>query len=196
MAIISLGGVHWDPLLVGWGKLGRPQSGENSAKEMLGYNPRKEGRGKLSDDERQRRVVDVWDCAAVYALFERGRCVYIGEGKLGDRLEKHWKTDNLSGRWDAFSWLSPWEYSLPNAGKAEIAAKDDNYAENIRSKELVELLELVAIRLGSPEANAQLPKSEQSILWLNQWRSNYSRSTIEEKVDEVLKLIKENGEGG
>jgi len=61
---------------------------------------------------------------------------------------------------------------------------------------LVELLELVAIRLGSPEANAQLPKSEQSILWLNQWRSNYSRSTIEEKVDEVLKLIKEKGEGG
>jgi len=189
MALISLGGIHWNPNHVGWGKKGRPLAGESSAKEMLGYNPKKDGRGKLSEEERKRRTIDVWECHAVYALFERGHCVYVGEGKLGDRMEKHWKTDALAGRWDAFSWLSPWEYQLPEAGDATLQPKADDYAEQISAKALVELLELVAIRLGSPEANAQIPKSESSILWLTQWRSAHSKTSVEEKLDQILEKL-------
>jgi hypothetical protein len=193
MAIISLGGIHWDPSFVGWGKLGRPAAGAASAKELLGYSAKKEGRGKLSVAERKRRTVNVWKCHAVYALFERGRSIYVGEGKLGDRLEKHWKSDALAGRWDAFSWLSPWDYSLAQGANAAVAAKADNYSEQVNAKQLVELLELVAIRLGSPEANAQIPKSEATILWLTQWRSDNSKSSVEEKLDEMLSLLHAQG---
>ncbi len=196
MAIISLGGVHWDPLYMGWDKLGRPSAGGSSAKEMLGYSAKKEGRGKLSAEERTRRTVDVWECHAVYALFERGRSIYVGEGKLGDRLEKHWKTDTLAGRWDSFSWLSPWLYEIPEQGNATVAAKQDDYAEQVNAKRLAELLELVAIRLGSPEANAQVPKSEANILWLTQWRSENSNYSMEEKLDQILSLLATHGGGG
>jgi hypothetical protein len=190
MAILSLGGIHWDPHFAGWGKVGRPAEGAGSSKEMLGYSAKKGAKGKLSEEERSRRTVDVWSCHAVYALFERGRCIYIGEGKLGDRIEKHWKTDTLIGRWDSFTWLSPWDYQLPEQGNATVTAKADNYQEAIGAKQLVELLELVAIRLGSPEANAQMPKNESAILWLTQIRSKNALSTVEEKLDEALTLLK------
>lgn len=190
MALLSIGGIHWNPNHIGWGKLGRPQAREGATREMLGYSPKMDGRGKPPAEERQRRTVNVWKCHAVYALFERGECVYVGEGNLGDRMKRHWESDAFVGRWDSFTWLSPWEYELPAGQPAVLNERPDEYQEQVTAKSLVELLELVAIRLGSPNANSQIPSRDKEILWLTQARSQHSSSSLDEKLDEVLQLLR------
>lgn len=191
-SFIRLGGIHWTPGWIGWGQVGRPRAdGSSGRKEILGYSAKKSTSGRMSDEERQRRIVNVWHCRAVYALFNQGEVVYIGEGKLGDRLEKHWKQDILVGRWDSFSWLSPDVYSIPEMGDAAIAITEDALETTASAKELVELLELVAIRLGAPPANSQLPSNDKEIIWLTQVRSETSILPIEDKLDLLLQKIEE-----
>ncbi len=187
MALLKCGGIHWDPTLIGWGRIGRPPVGINSRKEVLAYWSKKDTRGRLSDEEREKRTVNVWPCKAVYGLFEKGTCIYIGEGVLGDCLLRHWRNDTLVGRWDSFSWVSPDEYVI-NPDMASIAPVDDatSGALELTAKDLIELLELVAIRLGSPQSNSQLPSNDKEIKWLDQVRSNTSLPPLEEKINRIL----------
>ena len=195
MPLINIGGIHWNPHLVGWGVRGRPRKNAAPGKDLRGYSPKKDGKGKLSNEAREKRSISFWDCHAVYALFERGQAVYVGEGKLGDRLLKHWKTDTLVGRWDAFSWLSPDEYILDGDDNATLKKAEDGAEHKATTKEWIELLELVAIRLGSPDANSQLPKAGEQITWIEQVPSEHADGDIEAKIGEVLKLLKEKYNG-
>lgn len=189
--IIRIGGIHWDPRLVFWGSLGRNKSDGTSTKGMYGYHTRKEGVGKHTDEDRELRTVDVWKCEAVYALFHEGRSIYIGEGILGDRLKMHWKDphDPLVGRWDSFTWISPWEY-IEGDGKVQVEVKAPEQVEHsVRTKKLIELLELVAIRLGSPDANNQKPTDTEGIKWLRQVPSPGAEGGLEKKMDKMLAAL-------
>jgi hypothetical protein len=189
--MLRIGGIHWDPYLIGWGQIGRPKKGTVSKKELLGYWNKKHGKGKMSHADRTKRTVDFWKCKAVYALFDRGNSIYVGEGVLGDCLLRHWKNDTLVGRWNAFSWISPFDYGVDANGTASVQSVADTAQDTLTSKELVELLELVAIRLGSPEANSQLPSNDKNIKWMTQLRSTTSIAPLEDKIDEALELLAE-----
>ncbi|HMP73373.1 MAG TPA: hypothetical protein PKE55_08950 [Kiritimatiellia bacterium] len=197
MPLINIGGIRWNPHLVGWGVRGRPRKDVVPGKDLSGYSPKKDGKGKLSDEERTKRTISFWNCHAVYALFERGQSIYIGEGKLGDRLFQHWRTDTLVGRWDSFSWVSPDRYILEADGSAKIEKADDHTEHKASTKEWIELLELIAIRLGSPEANSQMPKAVKNITWINQAPSIHAEGDIDAKVDKILSFIEaqKNGKG-
>jgi hypothetical protein len=190
MPLIKIGGLRWNPHLVGWGILGRPKKDEVPGKDLSGYSP-KNGKGKLSDSDRAKRTISFWDCHAVYALFDRGQSIYIGEGKLGNRLLQHWRTDTLVGRWDSFSWVSPDKYSLQADGSSKLEKADDNAEHKASTKEWIELLELISIRLGSPKANSQQPKAAKIITWINQVPSIHAEGGLEGKIDSIRELIEE-----
>lgn len=147
MSLITLGGNKWSPELVGWGAPGRrPQ------REMLGC-PAKQGiRGRPRKTNAQLQSVNVWPVHAVYALYADHSVVYVGEGNLGDRLLKHLRSDSLAGRWNSFSWLSPWEYTVSQGGTPAAVNAPAAFTPISDPKILVELLQLVVIRLADPGA--------------------------------------------
>jgi len=58
----------------------------------------------------------------------------------------------------------------------------------------VELLELIAIRLGSPEANKQLPRNDKDIRWLQQVPSEgRDVPPLEKKIDALTNLVRSLG---
>lgn len=109
MSLVKIGGYRWSSSDVGWGSRGKQKD-----QELLGYQSKKPGggRGSMKDSERELATLDFWKVDAVYALFSGSALVYVGEGKLGDRLRKHHRGVDLRGQWDRFSWLSPWDYDL------------------------------------------------------------------------------------
>lgn len=186
-SFVQLGGSYWSPELVGWGSPGRTPN-----RELLGYSPKKASRGKLSNAQRALLTVELWNIEAVYALYSGRRLLYIGEGVLGDRLLRHYRVDALAGLWNTFSFLSPWAYCVPTSAgqKATLTPWAPSQALSIPGKALVELLELVSIRLGNPPENSQLPSADKQVTWLQQVRSAYAPATVPEMLSQLLDIAK------
>jgi hypothetical protein len=151
---------------------------------MLGYYAKNNQAGALGHAKRQERTVDFWNCTAVYALFDREAVIYVGEGALGPRLLAHWRHDHLAGRWDSFSWLSPHGYEHTAGKPAKVTPSKPG--KNITAAKLVQLLELIAIRLGSPTTNRQLPRLARDVKWMQQVRAEHAQLSLEDKVDLLL----------
>src|SRR5262245_23325065 len=97
-------GVEWHRALVYWGEPGRQaKDGPSKEAQMLGVYARKGaggGKGRLEGAERLKRIADVWHVTAVYALFDGPRLEYVGEGVLGNELDKYRR--DSSKVWDGF----------------------------------------------------------------------------------------------
>ena len=179
MSFVKTGGFRWSVDLVGWGSPGAARN-----RELHGYWNKGFGKGKPSKKTVKNATANVWSIQAVYALYSGTELVYIGEGQLGSRLLQHYRSDDLAGRWDCFTWLSPWEYQRD--GKSATMQKwDPKVPVSMKGKQLVELLELVSIRLALPSDNRQQPEAKKSIKWLKQIRSKYAAGTLEDKVNEL-----------
>lgn len=184
--MIYTGGHRWKAADVGWGK-----PGVRSSSEVLGYFAGQAQRGRLSDADRKKRVVNVWDIHAVYSIFAGDKLLYVGEGKLGDCLHRHYRTDHLIGRWDSFTWLSPYKYSADANGIGQIAGPQAADLTVADAKKCVELLELASIILCDPPTNSQLPAAEKQIKWMDQERSEHAEPTVLSEVAALKKTIEE-----
>ena len=179
MTLVRSGGYRWAAALAGWGK-----QGVSNSKSLTGYLPKGDGAGRLADAAREKQTVNVWSAEAVYALYSGDRLVYVGEGLLGDRLWKHYRDvrkDLLVGRWDTFTWISPWEYGLPDKG-GNATFKSVAPGAPASAKKLIEVLELVLVRLASPPGNSQLPSADKEISWLLQTRAPHAEGTIADNL--------------
>ena len=86
--LITSFGRFWTPIVVQWGHPG----------SLVGH-------GK---NEKRQGSIDFWNARGIYVLHKEYDIVYVGqtEGQaLGLRIQQH-LSDNLAGRWDAFSWYS------------------------------------------------------------------------------------------
>lgn len=144
-----LGGDRWNPLRVDWAKgprgtwrkhaaPGRPATGTTTWSTLLN-DPANVGEG-------------------VYALHRSTGTVYIGRASAGgkggpqvtSRLKQHWQSDKLRNRWNTFTWIA----RNPHSGSTAPVT--------------VDFMELIAIRLANPIDNAQAPKLDAEITWLEQ----------------------------
>lgn len=183
MSIIGTGGYRWSAELVSWG-----QRGPGSKREILGYVGTKKGKGRLSEDEKKQQIINLWDIEAVYTLFRDDTLIYAGEGILGARLLMHFKGDWLTGKWNHFSWLSPWRIETDKTPHT-VKPWQHGGSLSLRGKDIVELLELAIICLCEPQRNSQTPSRNDQITWLYQVPSQYAQPTLEQKVDRLLAAL-------
>jgi len=176
MNVLKIGGRRWRADYVFWGKPGRAQG-----IDLRGYSVGSQGRPtpKLISD----RTVNLANVSALYALLHRAEPIYVGEAdKLGPRLRQH-LSDDLAGLWDEFTWVSPDSYSVDAAGKGLITNWDPTVAVNGTAKEIVELLELVAINFSRRGLNSQKPTLK--VQWLLQGRSPSAPLTTDERIKDL-----------
>jgi len=184
MSIIKIAGYRWSLDLVEWGTTGRGNKGR-----LVGYPRKKQngGRGRPSRDEVAAKMVDVWDVEAVYSLFGDGGLLYVGEGILGDCLYRHHRIDEFAGRWDSFSWVSPWTLDT-TASPPHAVAWNPTAPVTMTGKALIEALETVVIRLTEPDGNRQNPSADKHITWLEQ-AIPAGHMSLEEKIDLLLEKM-------
>ena len=182
VSLIKIGGYRWSRDLIDWSGPGR---GKKS--KLLGYYKKEGKRGRPTAGKIADKIVDFWSVEAVYALFREERLIYIGEGILGNCLDRHYKTDEFAGRWDSFSWVSPCGLDVEASPPSLIQWEADEPI-TIPGKKLIEHLETVLIRLTEPEGNRQNPSDDKHIKWLTQ-TTEETHLTLEEKVDLLLDKI-------
>jgi hypothetical protein len=159
--------------------------------EIMGYLASQEGRGRPKTTAVAEKTIDVADVTAVYALFDGADLIYVGEGQLGARLKQHHENDELSGQWDSFTWLSPW--NVDGTARPVKLVPYAAEADPVGEKQIVELLELAVVRLAEPIGNRQNPTLANQVTWLEQQRSKRAAATIQEKVDQILELLSQTG---
>lgn len=89
----------------------------------------------------------------IYILFADYRPVYVGQanGSLFARLQMHYRTDDLAGRWETFSWLGM---------RRALAGEDPKLSGNaskfvISRKQLLDHFEAAMIHAFEPPMNGQ-----------------------------------------
>lgn len=195
MALFRIGGYKWSPEVIGWGE----SDGDNKH-GMFSYSARRGdgGKGKLTKAQLSSRKVNVCGVHAVYSLFNNESLVYIGEGMLGPRLAMHYRDDELVGRWNAFTWVSPWSLKISSTDThRQWLAPPAKTPKKITPKELIEHVETIAIRLAAPNENRQNPSASNHITWLKQ-HIDEDFMTQEELVDasyDELKVVREELSG-
>jgi hypothetical protein len=142
---ILIGGRNWRPSEVFWGK-----TGPGNAGKILGYLPEFDTQGRPKQDDVKKKVVDVWNVTALYALSAGVSLVYVGEGVLGDRLLRHYQVDEFADRWDTFTWVAPDLYEVDATGQAKLTAPASPVVLGLSAKQLVELFELLVIQPRQP----------------------------------------------
>ena len=180
-------GIGWSPELVGWGAPGREPT-----REMLGcWRGKLDGkRGRLTDDQRTKQTLNVWNFPGVYALYRGDALIYVGQGQpIGDRLLAHHRADGLVGRWDSFSWFSVTPL-VDSSGTLAAGAPIDPGAP-ITMQRLLDELEAFAIHVGGPMENRQLPDHGDDVWVLHQARSQYADPTMADLVKEVHQAVTE-----
>jgi hypothetical protein len=116
------------------------------------------GRARLAGVRRWAKksgVVNFWPQTGIYALYADYHLVYVGQAGLsdvsclGDRLKQH-LTDDLAGRWDAFSWFG---LQRINTTTNEVGARA---SFNLSSRShLANVLEGIIIEVAEPPMNKQ-----------------------------------------
>ncbi len=180
MGLILTAGLRWSPLLVGIANPSR-----ESQPHVLGYLPSPEAQGRATADQIKCWTVDVSAVHAVYSLLNGDRVVYIGKGVLGERVVSHFRDDELAGRWDYFTWLSPCGI---DTSKVPYTAKDWDPWANLRMTEthFFETVAVLAAHLADPEGNRPHPATDTDTRWLTQVRSPFAPRSLEEKIDVIL----------
>lgn len=98
--------------------------------------------------------VDFWKQTGVYALYADYRLVYVGQAGLtdksciGNRLKQH-LTDELSGRWNLFSW-----FGLKPVDRANTLMRPKKLTQT-RESHLANVLEGIIIEVAEPPMNSQ-----------------------------------------
>ena len=181
MDILKIGGRRWRVDRVFWGSPGR-----GSTIQMGGYFVG--ARGRPTPETVNKRTANVANVSALYALLQRAEPVYVGEAdKLGQRLHQH-LSDDLAGLWDEFTWVSPDAYSVDaTTGRGEITLWNPSLAINVTAKDIVALMELVAINFSKQGLNSQRPTL--NVKWLIQAQSAKATPTIEERINTIEQRI-------
>jgi len=115
----------------------------------------------LGWSKNQRRKANFWQMSGVYALYMNNDLIYVGQASvenLGDRLKHHNTKDELRHRWNSFSW-----YGTRSVGKTRdtmglyrlLSPKKHGTAS---TKNLIDVLETLAIRIIDPPMNRQREK--------------------------------------
>ena len=154
---------------------------------MPGY--KMDARGRPTPVEVATRTVNLAKVPALYALLFRAEPIYVGEADaLGTRLRQH-LSDELAGLWDEFTWVSPSDYCLVgNPGAWQVSPWDPTLNVNATSKQIVELLELVAINFSKQGLNSQKPSL--NVKWLTQGRPGDLPVSPAQKLDELYEWVK------
>jgi hypothetical protein len=156
---------------------------------MVGYDPSKGQAGRPTADEIKRKTIDFMTIEAVYALFDRNTPIYIGEGILGKRIAAHFYDEEKVGRWDSFSWLSPWSISDDQKTTPTLLPWTTSDHLVVEGKRLVELLEITTIFLAAPATNRQLPEDSKKIKWITQVRHEKAEGTLQNKIDYIVQTL-------
>lgn len=185
MGFIKIGGYQWSPQLIQWGV-----PGYNERTAIKGYYGKRTdgGRGRISSSEIKARMIDLSPVEAVYAIYSRSDLIYVGEGKLGDCLRRHFKTDEFKGRWDSFCWASPWDLDIDGT-PPKLKPWNPIIAPRQTGKAIVEQLEAILVKFAAPRGNSQRKLKNKDIRWLIQAVPK-DYLDLEEKVDRILALVR------
>ena len=134
-----------------------------------GYKGGLEGRAR-GDTGKKEGTVNFRGQKGIYALYSDYKLVYIGQTRGGEqgtlfaRLKHHHKVDDLSERWDRFSWFGMLQ-PLAEAAKKALKSKGDIRDLYLPKKELniapsvaIDMLEAVSIAISEPQLNLQRGK--------------------------------------
>ncbi len=170
--LIKTYGSFWDPSSVNWNGKGMT----NGKATLLGETKRSS----------KKYTIDFWDAHGIYILYFNYEPVYIGKAvsknsTIGSRLRAHC-SNHLASRWNQFSWLSITDFNtttskLSNPGR-----------RTIQPKEMVDLLEAVAIFIGNPKLN----KKEETIQGATKFEQvpTLSQKTLKDYFEEIKKEIR------
>lgn len=89
----------------------------------------------------------------IYVLYADYRPIYVGQanGSLFARLQMHYRTDDLVGRWDTFTWLG----MRRALGGADPGLSTNASRFSISRKQLLDHLEAAMIHAFEPPMNGQ-----------------------------------------
>lgn len=186
-------GVNWIPQLVGWGSVGRAPN-----TQLLGYYAGKldQSKGRLTETQTDLQTLDFWQCQGIYVLFQSDAVIYAGRsdtGGIGARLKAHYQTDNLAGRWDSFSWFSPWEpveEQMPDGSKRLKFGPQKSSIASIPTDEWLSEMEAFAILCSAPRENRQTPNLHQMVWYFTQRRSEFATKSTDEMIAAIYESIK------
>lgn len=136
--------------------------------------------------------VNFWKQTGVYALYADYHLVYVGQAGLGDiscigaRLKTHLK-DNLSGRWNMFSWFGLQRVRTNNniGGRFKVKIRDNT--------ELANVLEGIVIEVAEPPMNSQKGRFGKKVERFRQFDDTLDRETVNH--ERVMGAIAELDEG-
>lgn len=124
-------------------------------------------KGALLGRATKKEIVNFREQKGVYALYSNYKLVYIGQTVKGDRgalfyrLKEHYKSDDLSERWDMFSWFGmlqplaePYKRLLKSQGEIRDLAKPTKELKVAPSVAL-DMLEAVSLAISEPRLNLQ-----------------------------------------
>lgn len=140
-------GRFWRSDLVFWGSPGRKG-------RLLGR----------SQDARRGPVADFWEQTGLYALYAGYKLVYVGQTDrrgLGKRLKDH-RADDLSGRWDRFSWFG--FRHVDREGRLSKAPA----SRYVSMKTVFDHMEAVLIEVAEPPMNGQTGRFGDRVRWFEQ----------------------------
>ena len=160
-SVIQNYGLFWRVERVVWGT-----KGEGKGKGTL------LGRARESKLAKKEGIVDFREQKGIYALYSNYKLVYVGQtrrgvsGTLFNRLKYHrnHKVDDLSERWDMFSWfgmLQPLAVAAKKAMKAQGDIRDlyrPKKELKVAPSVALDMLEAVSIAISEPRLNFQRGK--------------------------------------
>ncbi len=105
----------------------------------------------ILETERRGDETDFWDQRGIYVLHANYRLVYVGQTGnqgLGPRLRQH-LSDDLAGRWDAFSWFGI-RYVKANGQLSAMPS-----LRNLTIRKILDHVEAIVIHSAEPPMNSQ-----------------------------------------
>jgi len=126
-------------------------------------------------------LIDFRDQRGIYVLYADYRLVYVGQtGSQGllTRLKQH-KNDDLTERWDRFSWFGL-RYVLRNNELSTVTA-----ARHASTNDVLDHIEAILIHSAEPPLNSQGGRFGQNVVRYIQQRDDRLGKTDRELLQEI-----------
>lgn len=171
--LIKTYGLFWKKDDVFWGTPGKGKAGSLS--------------GSLTSSKKS-KIVDFREQTGIYVLYADYKIIYIGQAGNGHanlftRLRKH-LTDDLSQRWDRFSW-----FGLQQVRKTDNCLVEPNKSVHVTQDIILNHIEAILIHASEPPLNRQGGRWSKKV---EQYIQHRDESTLGPDDMQMIKVIYDN----
>ncbi len=125
----------------------------------------------------------------IYILFSEFKPIYVGQanGSLFARLQSHYRSDDLAGRWNTFTWFGMRSVTKLNSNEPGLSNNTSDF--HITRKQLLDHFEGAMIHAFEPPLNGQDGRFGKSVIRYKQIRD----PRLGPSDRDLLELIALNG---